>query len=289
MSKLTRVSVARCSTRTFWTVLSAALVIAAAAAAEEVGTIASVRGIAEIGRGGTRTAAVVGAPVELGDELRTGPDGQLRAVFRDDSVIDLTESSSLVVDEQVFDPEASRFSSLMRLVQGKARALVGKYYSTPGAAYEVQTPTAVAGVRGTTFMVAYNPDLDATEVIGIHGRVQVRSLDERVGESVYVTSQEMTTVFRDEAPTAPEEIEDRLFHHEIEGLEILAIGSIGTQATTSGLSGGNSVPATEHAPTTTGLVGQLGRDQLRNAGDVAGQPLTVIDATRGSLGVPIGN
>jgi hypothetical protein len=32
----------------------------------------------------------------------------------------------------------------MRLVQGKARALVGKYYGTPGAAYEVQTPTAVA-------------------------------------------------------------------------------------------------------------------------------------------------
>src|SRR5689334_19018403 len=111
-------------------VLALILLVAAAATAEEVGSVASVRGVADIGRGGARTAAVVGAPVELGDELRTGADGQLRVVFRDDSVIDLTESSSLVIDEQVFDPSASRFSSLMRLVQGKARALVGKYYGT---------------------------------------------------------------------------------------------------------------------------------------------------------------
>ena len=289
MHNMTCVTVSSRHARAIRGLLSAVLLVATAAAAEEVGTVASVRGAADIGRGGTQTAAVVGAPVELGDELHTGADGQLRVVFRDDSVIDLTESSSLVVDQQVFDPSTSHFSSLMRLVQGKARALVGKYYGTPGAAYEVQTPTAVAGVRGTTFLVAYNPDLDATEVIGIHGRVQVRSLDERIGESVYVTSREMTTVFREEAPTAPEEIEERLFHHEIEGLEILAIGSTGNLATTSAISGGATVPTTEHAPTTSGLVGQLGRDQLRNAGDVVGQPLTVIDATRGSLGVPIGN
>jgi len=289
MNGMTRLIESFCRARAPWAVLGALLFVAAPAAAEDVGTVASVRGTAEIGRGGTQTAAVVGATVQLGDELRTGADGQLRVVFRDDSVIDLTESSSLVVDHQVFDPATSRFSSLMRLVQGKARALVGKYYGTPGASYEVQTPTAVAGVRGTSFLVAYNPDLDATEVIGIHGRVHVRSLDERIGDSVYVTTREMTTVYREEAPTAPEELEERLFHHEVEGLEILAIGSVGNLAATSALSGGANAPTTEHAPTTGGRPGQLGRDQLRNAGDVVGQPLNVVDATRGSLGVPIGN
>ena len=100
------------------------LLLGTIAMAEDVGTVAATRGTADIGRGGARTAAAVGQTVELGDQLRTGSDGQLRVVFRDDSVIDLAENSSLVVDQQVFDPAASSFSSLMRLVSGKARAFV---------------------------------------------------------------------------------------------------------------------------------------------------------------------
>jgi hypothetical protein len=111
------------------------LFVATAVIAEDVGTVASVRGMATIGHGGVDTPATVGGVVQLGDELRTGPDGQLRVVFRDDSVIDLSESSALVVDDQVFNPSTSNFSSLMRLVSGKARALVGAYYRTSGAVY----------------------------------------------------------------------------------------------------------------------------------------------------------
>jgi hypothetical protein len=225
--------------------------------------------------------------VQLKDELRTGTDGQLRVVFRDDSVIDLSESSSLVVDEQVFDPDAGRFSSIVRLLQGKARALVSAYYKTPGAAYEVETPTAVAGVRGTSFLVAYNPDVDSTEVIGIHGRVEVRSLAERIGGAVYVTEHETTTVMRDEAPTAPAPVDDQRFHHEIGGLQALSLNNIAGSAASRPLGAGASVPAPERAPSTSGgIVGQIGRDQLRNPGDVAGQPLNVVGNGRGSLGVP---
>jgi len=265
------------------------LLMATAVLAEDVGTVASVRGTATVGRGGASAPATVGMVVQLGDELRTGPDGQLRVVFRDDSVIDLAESSSMVIDQQVFDPSASSFSSLMRLVSGKARALVGHYYGTPGAAYEVQTPTAVAGVRGTSFLVAYNPDTDATEVIGIRGQIQVRSLSERVAGTVYVTAQETTTVFRNQPPTPPEMMEEQHFRHEVEGLEVLSLGNlggIGGLAATHPLGAGSTVAAPDRAPTAGGKAGQLGRDQLRNAGDVAGQPLSVVGNSRGSLGVP---
>ena len=108
------------------------LLAAPVMAAEDVGTVASMRGTAEIGRGGAFTPATVGATVQLGDELRTGT-GQLRVVFRDDSVVDLAEGSSLTVDTQVFDPGNGRFSSLLRLAAGKARALVGDVYGTPGS------------------------------------------------------------------------------------------------------------------------------------------------------------
>jgi hypothetical protein len=152
----------------------AILLMAATAFAEDVGTVASVRGVAGITRGGAGVPAEVGTVVQLGDELKTGSDGQLRVVFRDDSVIDLGESSTLVVDTQVFNPDAGRYTSLMRLVSGRARALVSQYYKTTGASYHVETPTAVAGVRGTTFVVAYEGDGD-TEVVGVDGYVSMEA------------------------------------------------------------------------------------------------------------------
>ena len=262
------------------------LLVSTAALAEDVGTVAALRGSAEIGRAGTRIPAAIGQTVQLGDELHTAADGQLRVVFRDDSVIDLTENSSLVVDRQVFDPAAGTFSSLMHLVAGRARSFVSQYYRTPGAAYEIQTPTAVAGVRGTSFLVAYDPEHDNTDVIGIHGRVEVRSIGERIGETVYVNAHEATTVWRGEPPTAPEMMDEQLFRHELEGIEPLALGNVGSLAATHPLGAGSTVPAPDRAPTSAGMVSQLGRDELRNSADVAGQPLTVSGATRGSLGVP---
>jgi hypothetical protein len=184
-----------------------------------------------------RTAAAVGMPVQLGDQLATGADGQLRVLFRDDSVLDLSENSSLVVDQQVFDPAGGTFSSLLKLVGGKARSLVSEYYRNPGATYHVETPTAVAGVRGTSFLVAYDPDTDATEVIGIHGQIEVRSLAARAAETVYITEQESTTVSRGQPPTAPELMNEQLFRREVEGLEIISLGNLGSVAAAQPLRG----------------------------------------------------
>jgi len=265
--------------------LAALSFVATEAAAENVGTVAAVRGAADIGRGGAWTAAAVGTPVQLGDALRTGADGEMRVVFRDDSVVDLSTNSQLVVDEQVFDPSAGRFSSLIKLIGGKARALVSDYYKTSGASYEVETPTAVAGVRGTSFIVAYNADSDSTEVIGIHGQIQVRSLSERIGETVYVSAQETTTVVRDQAPSAPQPMDEQRFRYETEGMQALSVGNVGAGAASRPIGAGASVPAQERAPSSSGAAGQVGRDQLKNAGDVAGQPLGVGE-NKGNLGVP---
>ncbi len=257
------------------------LATASAAVAEDVGTVAATQGVAEIGRGGAFTAAAVGATVQLGDELRTGPDGLLRVVFRDESVVDLANGTSLTVDTQVYDPAASRFSSLLKLATGKARALVGSLYGTPGASYEIQTPTAVAGVRGTTFLIEYDPARLATDVIGIDGRILVRSLTERLDDTVYVTANEATTVGRGLAPTRPEPVDPDTLRREFEVLQPLAVGAVGGAA---GVAAGN-VPPPDRAPSSSGLAGQVGRDELRNPGDVAGQPPGVV-GERGQLGVP---
>jgi len=261
------------------------MLFASAAVAEDVGNVASIRGDAQIGRGGAFTPATVGAAVQLGDELRTG-DGQMRVVFRDDSVIDLAENSNMTVDTQVFDPGSSRFTSLMRLATGKARALVSKVYGTAGASYEIQTPTAVAGVRGTSFLIAYDSSSDATSVVGIEGRIMVRSLAEVLNNEVYVTASEATSVGRGMAPTRPEPVDPDYMLHESNVLQPLAGGGAGAAGGVAGSAAGSNVPPPDRAPSSGGLAGQVGRDELRNSGDVAGQPPAVINSGRGQLGVP---
>lgn len=247
--------------------------------AQDVGTVAAAQGTAEIKRGGAATAAVVGAGIRVGDELRT-VDGKMRVVFQDDSVIDLGERSTLVVDEQVFNPSGGQASTLMNLVVGKARALVSHYYGAAGTSYQVRTPTAVAGVRGTEFLISYDAEQDVSEVVGIHGFVQVRNLTADADEFIYIGAEETTHIQRDMAPTSPQRIEERLFRDEVHGLELLSLGGAGAIA---GGALGAAVAPPEQAPSTGEQIGQLGRDQLRNTADVVGQPLR---GDRGRLGVP---
>ena len=115
----------------------------------------------------------------------------------------------------------------MRLASGKARALVSKVYGTAGASYEIQTPTAVAGVRGTSFLIAYDSSSDATSVVGIEGRIMVRSLAEVLNNEVYVTASEATSVGRGMAPTKPEPVDPDYMMHESNVLQPLAAGGAG--------------------------------------------------------------
>ncbi len=264
-------------------VLTALMVVPTAGFGAAVGHVASAEGEASIGRGDEFSPAETGMEIELGDELRTA-DGRLRVVFQDDSVLNLAENTRLIVDEQVFEPEQSRFSSVLNLLGGKVRAAVSEYYQQPGAAYEIETPTAVAGVRGTTFVVSYDEDDELTEVLGIRGRVFVRGLDERLAEGVYLTAQEATTVAPGQEPELPTRLDEMRFRERLDSVEILGRQGLGNLASGATLQAGGEVAPADRAPQ---IVSQLTTlDDQRDASDVVGQPLPVIETTRGRLGVP---
>jgi ferric-dicitrate binding protein FerR (iron transport regulator) len=248
----------------------------------DVGAIASVTGHAEVGRSGQWTPATAGMGVQLGDELRT-KDGRMRVVFQDDSTLNLAENTTLVVDDQVFQPEQSTFKSLMKVIRGKVRATVGSVYQKPGATYEIETPTAVAGVRGTTFLVSYDEADNTTEVLGIRGKVHVRGLSERLGDGVFVTSRELTEIGKGEGATKPEMMDEQLYRQRLEGLEILSRRGLGGLASGLALTTGSAVPVPDRAPMASSKL-TTGLDDLPNAADVVGQPL--VQGNRGSLGVP---
>jgi FecR protein len=88
----------------------------------------------------------------IGDTIITEQDARVNLIMDDKSVLAIAPYSKLIIDESVYDPDTkSRFSTL-RLLFGRIRSIVAKIEGEPN--YWVQTPTAVAGVRGSDFGVA---------------------------------------------------------------------------------------------------------------------------------------
>lgn len=245
------------------------------ATAQEVGTIASLEGTGKIGRSDVWIAATVGAAVHRGDELRTGQPGRMRIVFQDDTVLTVSDDSRVVVDEQVFDPTKGKTRTALGLLQGTVSALVSEYYHRSGAAYEIKTTTAVAGVRGTEFVVTYDPREELTEVAGLSGTVEVHSAFDRTGRSVFITAQEATTVTRGRFPTPPRRLSDTLFRQYLEGMDFIGAGAAESLTINNPLLAGQIVPKADRAAVAvTGIA--PGRRQLirepRDASDLIQQP-----------------
>lgn len=183
-------------------VLLAALALATAArAAEPVGTVAELEGRAEVQRAGESTwgPLAVGDGILLGDQVRTLPDGRVRLVLREDSALTLAPSSQLAITEQVLAPATvSRFQLLL----GTIKAAVTERYAEPQARFEVETPTAIAGVRGTSFIAEYDARADETLVVGLESITRVRGRDDTAGE-VDVGPGQATRVRRGSRPVRP--------------------------------------------------------------------------------------
>lgn len=260
--------------------LAALLPLVPAARAAEVGTVAAVSGTAEIGRGPTWTEAQVGSAVQLGDHLRTGTPGAMRVVFQDDSVLNLADDSHVTVDEHVFDPSGANTESLFHLLKGRVRALVSEYYDRVGAVYEVETPTAISGVRGTEFIVTYDEDKALTQVIGISGKVEVHSVLDRAANGVFVTSGEITQVAEGQYPTKPPRLDEPVFRQYLEGLQFAGLGRPQGLAATHPIVGGAEVPEPDRAP--PGLNNPIAPNkESPTAAGLLDQPLQ----TTGDLGV----
>ena len=142
-------------------VLSAAIVMAAALAvplhapphAQEAGHVKVARGTVQIERAGQKTPAAVGAAVQAGDVVSTGPDGSVGITFLDNSLLSAGPNSVLAVDRFAFDSTTHQGSFESSLRTGTLAVVSGKLAKQSPEAMKVKTPAAVLGVRGTEFLV----------------------------------------------------------------------------------------------------------------------------------------
>jgi len=121
-----------------------------AVAQVSAGSITAVDGIATVAHAGRSLPAALAMKVFTGDTLTTGVHSSLTVALDDGSRLILSESSSFVVTR--VSPRASNPGSVVDLLRGHLRSIV---HFAPGEHFEVHTPNASIGVRGTNFETAY--------------------------------------------------------------------------------------------------------------------------------------
>lgn len=242
---------------------------AATAAAQVVGRVATLEGTVEIDRAGTTLVAAAGLDVEEGDTVRTGAGGRVRLLLRDDTVVNLGDSSTLVLDEQVLGDGGTPPQSVLELIGGRVRVLVDELYTQPKAGFEVKTLTAVSGVRGTEFVVTYDSVLEVTEVIGISGKVEVNGLADLESRGVFVQAREITRVDEDGVPSPPRRLEDELFRQYLDGLAFIGRGQPEGAAIEHPFLGSEFVPAIDQVDAVVQAAAEAGH-VVPSAG--AGEP-----------------
>ena len=149
------------------------LLLAGAAAAQPAGAVDTVIGQADRVRGGTAQPVRPGMALETGDVLTTGPAGRLRIRFADGSTAVLGAASTLTIARFAnADGGAAgggARDAMLDLVTGIVRSIAETV--RPGSRFEVRTPTAVASVRSTEWIVESTPE--GTGVLALAGRVAV--------------------------------------------------------------------------------------------------------------------
>ncbi len=90
--------------------------------------------------------------VDEGDTLVTGADGRLQIRFNDNAVLALSPDSRLRISEyHSRDAGNDEEQVLMDLLAGGFRTITGSIGSTDRDAYQVRTPNASIGIRGTHY------------------------------------------------------------------------------------------------------------------------------------------
>ncbi|MGC2203117.1 MAG: FecR domain-containing protein [Stellaceae bacterium] len=138
--------------------LAGALLIATAGIprADEAAPIAQIKkitGQVAILRSGDRTPANLGDPLFVKDVIETGPDGAIGVTFVDNTVFSAGPDSQLALDEFQFDSNDFQGSMLADMRRGTLAVVTGDITRSSPGAMKIRTPTAVLGVRGTTFAV----------------------------------------------------------------------------------------------------------------------------------------
>ena len=136
-------------------ILELLLILSASSTAAGIGTITEqVNSPPSIQRQKQTITGSKGTGLEMLDTVRT-QQGKVGLTFADNTRVQVTENSKLVIDDFVYDPNSKTGGKLaVNIALGTVRYASGQIAKNNPQAVAVNTPSATIGVRGTDFTAA---------------------------------------------------------------------------------------------------------------------------------------
>jgi hypothetical protein len=139
-----------------WLGTVSSLVLAAVFASQQaeaqnnakIGVASAVKNRVESGIGGGARPLSAGSDVFAREVVRTGEQSTAQLLFLDETSLSIGPQSEVTLDRFVYDPKRGAGSVVLNATRGAFRFATG---SQQPSSYQVRTPVATIGVRGTLY------------------------------------------------------------------------------------------------------------------------------------------
>ncbi len=111
---------------------------------------------------GGNTPLQKGRAVQSGDDIVTGAGAQAQIRFSDGGMVAIQPNSQFKLASYADKNDPKTDSFLVELAKGGMRAITGLIGKRNRENYKVITSTATIGIRGSSFLISYNPDGSVT-------------------------------------------------------------------------------------------------------------------------------
>jgi hypothetical protein len=162
--------------RFFCLVLAMALalpVLSGASLAQQIGNIASASGAGVVQTAAGRRALAAGLRLSVGDVVSTDAGSKAQLIFDDGTKVVVGPGSRLEIEEILMQSGGTAERFAVSAVGGTFRFISGK---SAKKAYEITTPTATMGIRGTAFDFSVRRR-EGTNLVLFKGSVQMCGLN----------------------------------------------------------------------------------------------------------------
>ena len=173
-----------------------------------IGNVDKLEGKGVIDRNKTDITLEQELPIEQYDTVKTG-NGKVGILFIDDTRVDVTQHSKLIIDEFVYDPNTKKGKLNLSAKLGTIKYASGQIAKTSRQDIVITTPTATIGVRGTDFSMTID-ELGGSTIIllpscDVKGNCLVGeiSVESAAGQVILNQAFQATQVFVPENPPTP--------------------------------------------------------------------------------------
>lgn len=131
---------------------------------------------------GSTSQLNVGDTIGMNDTIQTGPNGKANVLFQDDTTLSMPQSSQILVDNYVYDPnDTSSNRASYSFLNGAFQYVSGLIAKKHDPDVNIETPVGSLGIRGTEFVFRMDATKGMSELDLIDGSVSLAAAGRGAG------------------------------------------------------------------------------------------------------------